>query len=66
MLWSIIGILLFMYLLYLGFKDDNKDVAAWRNGEYGLAILYMIWSLVKIILFMVFAPILLFFFLNKD
>lgn len=62
----IFGILVFVILMYVACKDNNKDVAAWRRGEYGKAILYYAWYVLKVFIFFFFSPFLLFFLFFRD
>ena len=59
MIMSIIFGILFILGMVLVFHDNDGEIAAWREGKYGKAILLGFWYVLKIMLFFFFAPIIL-------
>ena len=56
---NIIFAILFVLGMVLVFHDNDGEIAAWRKGEYGKAILLGFWYVLRIMLFFFFAPIIL-------
>lgn len=62
----IIAFLVYFVIIHYGLKSENRDVAAWREGRYFVAVLWFIWDMLKVMIFSFIAPLVLIFLLFKD
>lgn len=58
MIWTILFFVAMFIGMLLIFNDKDEEIAAWREGKYGKAILLLLWYMLKIFIFFFFAPIL--------
>ena len=65
MLHLLFVLVIFGIGMHFAYKDNNRDVAAWREGRYFVATLWFLWYVLKVFLFFLFAPFFLFFLLFK-